>query len=89
MARVGLLVVAVIAALTASGGARAAALRDAEHAATLRQEPTWNTDHWEQDKPYYTAWAHLHFCVAQVSPVKDLDSLRAALMVRRVFSYFL
>jgi hypothetical protein len=54
----------------------------AEHAVIVGQEPNWNSEHWEQDKTYYSTWAHLHFCVDPSSSVRDLDSLRAVMLVR-------
>lgn len=52
----------------------------AEHAVIVGQEPNWNSEHWEQDKTYYSTWAHLHFCVDPSSSVRDLDSLRAVML---------
>jgi len=75
------LLLIVASAASASSAVNAAkAGSNVEQAATLGQEPNWNSEHWEEDMTYYTAWAHLQFCVSPDSAVNDLDGLRAALL---------
>lgn len=77
-----LLLIVALAASASSAVNAAKAGSNVEQAATLGQEPNWNSEHWEEDMTYYTAWAHLQFCVSPDSAVNDLDGLRAALLVR-------
>jgi len=75
-----LLLIVALAASASSAVNAAKAGSNVEQAATLGQEPNWNSEHWEEDRTYYTAWAHLQFCVSPDSAVNDLDGLRAALL---------